>query len=120
MTVKSKQEYRIKRHARVRRKISGTAARPRMAVLVSNKNMYVQFIDDCENVTLAYASTVKSPAKNVEAASQLGRRAAEVAKEKGIRKIVVDRGGFKFHGRVAAIVAAAIETGLCIRTEEKA
>ena len=88
-----------------------------MAVMVSNRYMYVQFIDDQDAVTLASASTLgMDDAKcNVQGARRFGALAAQSALEKGIKFVVVDRGGFKFHGRVRAIVEAAVETGLTIR-----
>ena len=114
MSVKTRLEYRKCRHVRLRKKIKGTSDRPRMSILVSNKNMYVQFIDDEKSVTLASASSAGKSlvACNVEQAKILGKRAAELALEKGVKSVVVDRGGLKFHGRVKAIVAAASETGL--------
>ena len=120
--LKSLKERRQGRHERVRRKVSGTAERPRMAIMISNKHMYVQFVNDECAATLAAASTMKGEGKkNVEAARELGRRCAEVAQEKGIRQVVVDRGGRRFHGRVKAIVDAVTESGVSIRSakEEK-
>lgn len=84
-----------------------------MAVMVSDRYMYVQFVDDEKGVTLACASTLKANAKNnIATARLLGRQAAEVAAQKGIKRVVIDRGGFKFHGRVKAIVDAASEAGV--------
>lgn len=115
MKVKTTKDYRRRRHLRVRHKVHGTAQRPRMAIMISNRHMYVQFIDDDRGVTLASASTIGgNGAHNVAAAAALGRRAAEAALGKGIRTVVVDRGGFRFHGRVKAIVNAAVATGLAI------
>jgi large subunit ribosomal protein L18 len=86
-----------------------------MAIMVSCKNMYVQFVDDEKGVTLASVSTLKGDGKNnVAVARGLGRNAAEVALKKGIKSVVIDRGGFKFHGRVKAIVDAAGEAGLAV------
>jgi large subunit ribosomal protein L18 len=108
-------DYRTRRHARVRRKVAGTAARPRMAIFISNRNMAVQFIDDDAARTLAATSTLGGDGKhNVAAAAELGRRTAEVALAKGIRNVVVDRAGFKYHGRLRAIVEAALKGGLVI------
>ena len=121
MKLKNRKEMRLRRHRRVRRKISGTAERPRLAISKSSRHMYVQLIDDVQGVTLASATTVGSQAKkNVEQASELGRRAAEAALSKGIERVVVDRGGFLFHGRVKAIVDAATAAGLNIRSGAKA
>ena len=105
---------RQKRHLRLRQRIVGTAARPRMSICISNKHMYVQFIDDAAGNTLAQASSLKESKANLEVAKKLGAAAAEAAKAKGITRVVVDRGGFKFTGRVAAIVASAVENGLSI------
>ncbi len=100
---------------RLRQRIQGTAERPRMAICISNKHMYVQFIDDTAMNTLASTSTLKEAKPcNLETARQVGEQAATVAKEKGISIVVVDRGGFKFHGRVKQIVDAATAAGLRI------
>lgn len=113
MKPRSRIECRRRRHMRVRKKISGTAERPRMAISCSNKHMYVQFIDDDRSTTLASVSTLgDNSGNNVAAAQLLGRHAAESACSKGIQSVVVDRGGFKFHGRVKAIVDAAATAGL--------
>jgi len=109
---------RQKRHLRLRQRIIGTAERPRMSICVTNKNMYVQFIDDDAQKTLAQANTLKDEKANMEVAKALGARAAEAAKAAGISVIVVDRGGNKFTGKVAAIVAAAVEAGLKISVKE--
>jgi large subunit ribosomal protein L18 len=112
-------EYRVRRHRRLRQKIAGTAARPRMAVYVSNTNLYVQFVDDDAQRTLASASSLGMKAKlNVETAAKVGELAAEAAKKAGISLIVVDRGGFKFHGRVKAAVEAALANGLKVNDKE--
>ncbi len=122
MSLKNRKEQRTRRHLRIRRRISGgTADRPRMAIFISNKHMYVQFIDDAAMTTLASASSLKEKvACNVEGAKTLGAVAARVAAEKGIKTVVVDRAGFKFHGRLKTIVDAAVEAGLAItaKTEE--
>ena len=111
---------RQKRHLRLRQRIIGSAARPRMSICITNKHMYVQFIDDAAGNTLAQASSLKESKANLEVAKKLGAAAAEAAKAKGITRVVVDRGGFKFTGRVAAIVESAVEAGLSIgaRKEE--
>jgi len=105
---------RAKRHLRLRQRVVGTADRPRMSICVTNKHMYVQFIDDAAGATLASASTLKETKANLETAKKLGADAAAAAKAKGIAKVVVDRGGNPFTGRVAAIVASAVENGLSI------
>ncbi len=103
-----------KRHLRLRQRIVGTAERPRMSICVTNKHMYVQFVDDSVGRTLAQASSIKEAKANVEVAKRLGVAAAEAAKAKGIVRIVVDRGGHPYHGRVAAIVESAVANGLSI------
>jgi len=111
----NRKEKREIRHLRLRQKISGTATRPRMAIFISNTHMYVQFIDDVAGTTLASTTTHGMESKvNVETAKRVGTKAAEVAIAKGIGMVVVDRGGFKFHGRVKAIVESAVASGLKI------
>ena len=102
----------------MRKKIKGSAKRPRMSVFCSNKHMYVQFVDDEAEVTVASASTAAKNAGdaagklNVETAKKLGALAADAAKAKGIDEVVFDRGGFRYHGRVKALADAAREAGL--------
>ena len=109
---------RIIRHRRVRKKIHGTAARPRLAVFRSNKHLSLQLIDDDAGRTLVSASTAEAEMRasgsgaTVAAATRLGQLAAERAKAAGINQVVFDRGGFHYHGRVAAVAAAAREAGL--------
>jgi large subunit ribosomal protein L18 len=109
---------RIRRHRRVRKKIHGTAARPRLAVYRSNKHLSVQLIDDDAGTTLAAASTNEAALRpagsgsSVEAAARVGELIAERAKAAGIDKVVFDRGGFAYHGRIAAVATAAREAGL--------
>jgi large subunit ribosomal protein L18 len=111
----NRKEQRTRRHMRLRQRIKGTALRPRMAICVSNKHMYVQFIDDSAMHTLASTSTLNEAKHcNLETAKLIGEQAASVAKEKGISIVVVDRGGLKFHGRVKQIVDAATSAGLKI------
>ena len=110
----NRKDQRAKRHLRLRQRVIGSAEKPRMAICVTNKHMYVQFIDDAAGNTLAQASSLKEAKANLEVAKKLGAAAAEAAKAKGITRVVVDRGGFKFTGRVAAIVASAVENGLSI------
>lgn len=119
MKAKTRKDYRASRHQRIRKKISGTAACPRMAIMVSNQHMYVQLIDDESGSTLVAADSMKVGGNNLAAATEIGKRAGEAAKEKGLCQFVVDRGGFRFHGRVKAIVDAAIEAGLRNTKEEK-
>lgn len=107
---------RKKRHVRVRGKISGTAECPRLNVYRSLSNIYAQLIDDVAGVTLAQASSVEKDfaqyGGNVEAAKAVGKKLAERATEKGIKKCVFDRGGYVYHGRVQALADGAREGGL--------
>ncbi len=109
---------RLRRHRRVRKKIHGTAARPRLAVHRSNKHLVVQVIDDDAGRTLAAASTGEADQRaagsgaTVAAATRLGQLIAERAKAAGVERVVFDRGGFLYHGRIAALAAAAREAGL--------
>ena len=116
MKVKNLNDYRVRRHLRLRQKLQGTAERPRMSVFVSNKHLYVQFIDDGAAKTLAAVSTLDEAMKgqklNVATAKQLGALAAQAAKEKGISAVVFDRGGFAYRGRLQALADAARESGL--------
>jgi large subunit ribosomal protein L18 len=112
MSVKTKANYRTKRHERIRKKIRGTADRPRMAVMVSNKNIYVQFIDDDAGKTLASVSCKDEGKVNVALAEALGKKAADEAKAAGIASVVFDRSGHKFHGMVKAVAAGVTKEGL--------
>ena len=105
---------RQKRHLRLRQRVVGTAERPRMSICLTNKHMYVQFIDDTAGHTLACATSLNDKHANRETAKALGAAAAEAAKAKGIKRIVVDRGGHPYTGRVAAIVEEAVANGLSI------
>ena len=116
----NRKDQRQKRHLRLRQRVVGTAERPRMSICVTNKHMYVQFIDDDAGKTLAQANTLKDEKANTEVAKALGARAAEAAKAAGISTVVVDRGGFKYHGRVKAAVEAALEAGLKLNDKENA
>jgi large subunit ribosomal protein L18 len=111
-----KVEARKRRHFRVRKKVRGTAERPRLAVFRSNKNVYAQLIDDVAGRTLASASTkekgMSGSGATVEAAKAVGQRLGERAKAAEITSAVFDRGGFKYHGRVAAVADGAREAGL--------
>ena len=111
-----KNAQRVKRHTRVRGKISGTPERPRLNVFRSNANIYAQVIDDVNGVTLAAASTLdkdfEGAAGNKEAARKVGALVAERAKAKGIEEVVFDRGGYVYHGRVAELAEGAREAGL--------
>lgn len=115
----SRTEVRVKKHKRIRNKFNGTAERPRLAVFRSEQHIYAQIIDDTKGITLAAASTVEKDIKaqinagsNVEAAKVVGEAIAKKALAKGIDKVVFDRGGFLYHGRIAALADAAREAGL--------
>ena len=114
----TKKEARVKRHRRVRKKISGTGDIPRMSVCCTAKHIYVQFIDDQTGRTLASASTLceefrkANATSNVDGAKTLGKLAADRAVAANIGQVVFDRGGFSYHGRVKAIAEAAREAGL--------
>jgi large subunit ribosomal protein L18 len=117
--MKSKIQLAQLRHWRVRKKISGTKERPRMSVCFSNENIQVQFIDDVAGKTLAAASTLSkvTPDRdklgaNVKSAKTMGTLAAKTALDKGIKTVVFDRGGARFHGKVKALADAAREAGL--------
>ena len=110
---------RQKRHLRLRQRVVGTAARPRMSICVTNKHMYVQFIDDDAGRTLAQANSLKDSKANVEVAKALGAKAAKAAKAAGISVVVVDRGGFKYTGRVAAIVETVAAAGIRIASAKE-
>jgi large subunit ribosomal protein L18 len=134
MRVEKKQQLATRRHWRVRQKVSGTAARPRMCVCFTNQNIHVQFVDDVQGKTLAAVSTTgKSPdrqqlAANVKSAAVVGKLAAEAALAKGIKEVVFDRAGARYHwsegkgkgkdakppvyGKVAALATAARAAGL--------
>ena len=107
---------RLKRHARVRAKLSGTAECPRLNVYRSNANIYAQIIDDVQGVTLVAASTLDAEfegiGSNKEAAKKVGQMIAAKALEKGIKEVVFDRGGYLYHGRVQALAEGAREGGL--------
>lgn len=119
ITKGDKNKARLKRHLRVRKKINGTAARPRLSVFRSSKHMYAQLIDDVAGVTLVSASTQDkelveaiSNGGNVEAATKVGELIAKRAQAKGLTQVVFDRGGYLYHGRIQALANAAREAGL--------
>lgn len=116
---KSKSDLRIKKHSRLRNRLSGTTERPRLAVFRSNNHMYAQIIDDTVGNTLVSASTAEKAVKaeiektnNVEAAAYVGTLVAKRAIEKGINTVVFDRGGFLYQGKIQALADAAREAGL--------
>jgi large subunit ribosomal protein L18 len=119
MRTEQKHELAVRRHWRVRHKVSGTKDRPRMSVCFTNKNIHVQFIDDVTGVTLAAASTSSKEtpdrdklAANAVSAKAIGTLAAQTAIGKGIKQVVFDRGGAIYHGKVKALAEAAREAGL--------
>jgi large subunit ribosomal protein L18 len=117
ITKADKNAARKKRHARVRRNLSGTAERPRLNIFRSSKHIYAQLIDDVNHVTIVSASTVDNELSlgnggNVEAAKQVGELVAKRAIEKGCKEVVFDRGGYLYHGRVKVLADAAREAGL--------
>lgn len=119
ITKGDKNKARLKRHLRVRKKISGTTQRPRLSVFRSSKHIYAQLIDDVQGVTIAAASTLDKEIAaqignggNVESARKIGELIAARAKAKGHEEVVFDRGGYLYHGRVQALADAAREAGL--------
>ena len=115
----SKNEIRERVHVRIRKKLRGTTERPRLTVFRSTAHIYAQVVDDTKGVTLVAASSTEKAAAvkkgaggNVAAAKEIGKRVAERAKENGINKVVFDRGGYIYHGRVKALADAAREAGL--------
>ena len=112
----TRSEIRLRIHRRIRKKLSGTSERPRLAVFRSVAHIYAQVIDDTKGVTLASASTtekgVVETGGNVAAAKVIGQRVAQRAKEAGIGSVVFDRGGYQYHGRVKALANASREAGL--------
>jgi large subunit ribosomal protein L18 len=114
--MKDRKKQRIKRHMRIRKKISGTSIRPRVSVFISNKHIYIQFIDDEKGHTLASVSSVGKNIKcNTEGARIIGKLAAEVATAKNIKCAVFDRGGFRFGARLSALVSGLEEGGIRIK-----
>ncbi len=117
MAKRSRQDVRRAVHTRIRKKVKGTGARPRLAVFRSVNHIYAQIIDDEQGVTLCSASSVEKGVGvgnggNIDAAKTIGRVIAERAKEKGIGQVVFDRGGYIYHGRVKSLAEAAREAGL--------
>ena len=118
LTKASKNTTRRRVHDRIRKKLMGTSERPRLNVYRSLNHIYVQVIDDLQGVTIAAASTAEGKkgerptGGNVAAAKSVGKKIAERAKEKGVSKVVFDRGGYLYHGRIKALADAAREAGL--------
>jgi large subunit ribosomal protein L18 len=110
---RTKEEKRARRHLRVRKKISGSAVRPRLVVFRSLKHIYAQLVDDDQRRTLATVSDLKlEQGKKLERSAAVGKAVAERARELGIQKVVFDRAGYRYHGRVKAVADAAREAGL--------
>lgn len=119
ITKESKNDSRLKRHLRIRKKVTGTAERPRLSVYRSLNNIYAQIIDDVKGVTLVSASTLDKELKeqlghggNKESAKLVGALVAKRAMEAGVKRVVFDRGGYIYHGRVLELADAAREAGL--------
>jgi large subunit ribosomal protein L18 len=114
--MRGRNEARRRRHARVRKAVRGTTARPRLAVYRSNRFIYAQLIDDDNGTTLVSASSQEEPLRTktltVETAGEVGKMVAERAKGAGIASVVFDRGGYRFHGRVKALADSARQAGL--------
>lgn len=109
----SNNKLRIKRHFKIRNRISGTKEVPRLSVFRSNKEIYAQLIDDVNGVTLASASSLKlKDGQNVDGAKQVGLEIGKVAKDLKIKSVVFDRSGYKYHGRVKSLAEGAREAGL--------
>lgn len=117
ITKPNRKEMRLKRHRRIRRSLWGQSERPRLCVYRSNKHIYAQLVDDSKSATVAYASTLDAELKvekpwNKDSAKSVGELLAKRAIEKGINAVVFDRGGYIYHGRVAAVAEGAREAGL--------
>ena len=116
MAQDSKNDIRLRIHKRIRRKVAGTQERPRLAVFRSLNHIYAQVIDDTQGCTLAAAASTEKDLRgkggNIQGAKLIGQKVAERAKDKGITKVVFDRGGYLYHGRVKALADAAREAGL--------
>jgi large subunit ribosomal protein L18 len=119
MAKRTSRELRIRRHQRLRKKVSGASARPRLAVFRSNTHIYAQVIDDTVGHTLAAAATTEKTVRSggddrtkIQDAQEIGRLVAERALQAGVTQVVFDRGGFKYHGRIKALADAAREAGL--------
>ena len=115
ITKEQKNKKRIRVHDRIRKRLQGSAERPRLSIYRSTSHIYAQIIDDLKGQTLVSASTAEAKSKtggNLAAAKEIGKQVAEKAKGKGITQVVFDRGGYLYHGRVKALADAAREAGL--------
>jgi len=112
-TPKTREERRYRRHLRVRKKVHGSADRPRLVIFRSDKHIYAQLVDDVAGRTLATASSLKlSEGKKAEKAAEVGKQLAAAGKQAGITSVVFDRAGYRYHGRVKAVADGAREGGL--------
>lgn len=109
---KTRQELRYRRHLRIRKRVMGTAERPRLVIFRSLKHIYAQLVDDVSQRTLLTVGDGELTGKKAEKAVTVGKQLAEAAKEKGIAKVVFDRAGYRYHGRVKALADGAREGGL--------
>ncbi|MFC1454231.1 50S ribosomal protein L18 [Verrucomicrobiota bacterium] len=115
MKIETRLDYKTRRHLRLRKKVRGSAVRPRMSVCITNKHIYIQFIDDDAGNTMASFSTLsleQSMKLNLATAKEIGKKAAEEALGKGIKQVVFDRGGRTYTGRIKAIAETAREMGI--------
>jgi large subunit ribosomal protein L18 len=108
----TREEYRTRRHFRVRKRVNGTAERPRLVVFRSDKHIYAQLVDDNAQRTIMTVTDSGIEGKKVEKSFEVGKKVATLAKEKGVTSIVFDRGGYLYHGRVKAVADGAREGGL--------
>lgn len=108
----TREEYRARRHFRVRKRVNGTAERPRLVVFRSDKHIYAQLVDDNAQRTIMTVTDNGIEGKKVEKSFEVGKKVATLAKEKGVTSIVFDRGGYLYHGRVKAVADGAREGGL--------
>jgi len=109
---KTREEKRVRRHLRVRKKVEGTSERPRLVIFRSLKHIYAQLVDDGAGRTITTISSQKGEGKKSEKSVEVGRQIAARAKEQGITQVVFDRGGYRYHGRVKAVADGAREGGL--------
>ncbi|MDO8500686.1 MAG: 50S ribosomal protein L18 [Gemmatimonadaceae bacterium] len=109
---KSRDSLRTRRHFRVRKKVNGTSERPRLVIYRSLKHIYAQLVDDVSQRTLMTVTDSGLEGKKTEKSAEVGKRIAQKAKEAGVTKVVFDRGGYKYHGRVKAVADGAREGGL--------
>lgn len=108
----TREEYRRRRHFRVRKRVNGTAERPRLVVFRSDKHIYAQLVDDSARRTIMTVSDTGFEGRKVEKSFEVGKKVASLAKERGLTSIVFDRGGYLYHGRVKAVADGAREGGL--------